>query len=249
MMEELEEADLATGLHALIRGDVIDDLLDSFDAFNREYHSGRYVPLNLALKGGQVVGKLQRSFKQEELAQIIDPTLVKWAERLLGDYISVLRGFSPPSDIELHNLRKLLEACITGHTVRPSSDDDVLVSTDNDAAFGRMLLADTTITVDLGVISLPVPVDRERFLDLVTYLLEDLVGGGATPIGAHASREGDAVIVTLSGDGCDESIAESRKPHRFLYSLCERAGGILRFEETGGSREYWIRFANISGLS
>jgi glyoxylase-like metal-dependent hydrolase (beta-lactamase superfamily II) len=158
MMEELEESDLATGLHEMIRGDVIDDLLDSFDAFNREYHSGRYVPMNLALKGGQVVGKLQRSFEQEELAQIVDPTLVKRAERLLGDYITMLRGFSPTSDIKRQDLQEILEACIASHSVPSCSDDDVLASTDDNVSFGRMLLArigmppllaDTTVTVDL----------------------------------------------------------------------------------------------------
>jgi glyoxylase-like metal-dependent hydrolase (beta-lactamase superfamily II) len=252
MMEELEESDLVIGLQALIRGDVIDDLLDSFDAFNQEYHSGRYVPLNLALKGGQVVGKLQRSFKQDELAQIVDPTLVQRAERLLSDYLTMLRGFSPPSDIAMHDLRNLLEGCIRTHTIRSSSDDDVLASTEDDVTFGRMLLArigmppllaDTILTVDFGTASLDAPVDRERFLDLVTYLLEDLVGSGADAITVRIEREGDAVVVTLSGHGCDESIPVSGQPHRFLYGLCERAGGTLRYDAEEDSRRYVIRFA------
>ncbi|MDD1678824.1 MAG: MBL fold metallo-hydrolase [Methanomicrobiales archaeon] len=254
MMEELEETDIARGLHALIRGDVIDDLLDGFDAFNREYHSGGYVPLNLALKGGQVVGKLQRSFNQDELTQIIDPTLVQRAERLLGDYITMLRGFSPPRGIAVHDLRELLEGCIREHTVRSRSDDDVLASTDDDVAFGRMLLArigmppllaDTAATVDLGAGPLSVPVDKERFLDLVTYLLEDLVGGGAATIAVRAGREGEAALVTLLGDGCDEPLTCGGKPHRFLYSLCERAGGNLHFTDREGSRWYTIRFTPV----
>ncbi len=55
VMDELGEAGTAAALRALISGDVVDDLLDGFEAFNREYHSGGYVPLNLALKGGQVI--------------------------------------------------------------------------------------------------------------------------------------------------------------------------------------------------
>jgi glyoxylase-like metal-dependent hydrolase (beta-lactamase superfamily II) len=250
VMEELEEPGIAGGLDALIRGDVIDDVLESFDAFDQEYHSGKYVPLNLALKGGQVVGKLQRSFDQDQLAQIIDPTLIRRAERLLGDYITMLRGFDPPSEIAMHDLRQIIEECVTGHTVRSSTDDDVLASVDDEAAFGRMLLArigmppllaDTKVMMDLGKGEIPALVDRERFLDLLTYLLEDLVGGEASAITVRIEREGGAAVISLMG----ESAAGGNEPYRFLYSLCERAGGTLDFDETEGMRRFLIRVASV----
>ncbi|MDT8357902.1 MAG: MBL fold metallo-hydrolase [Methanomicrobiaceae archaeon] len=250
VMEELEEPGIAGGLDALVRGDVIDEVLEGFDAFNQEYHSGKYVPLNLALKGGQVVGKLQRSFDQEQLGQIIDPTIVRRAERLLGDYITMLRGFDLPSEIAMHDLRQLIEECISGHTVRSSSDDDVLASVDDEAAFGRMLLArigmppllaDTKVTADLGAGEIPALVDPERFLDLLTYLLEDLVGGEASAITVRIEREAGAAVLSLRGD----SVAGGTKPFRFLYSLCERAGGTLDFDETEGTRCFTIRVASV----
>jgi glyoxylase-like metal-dependent hydrolase (beta-lactamase superfamily II) len=250
LMEELEEPGIAGGLDALIRGDAIDDVLESFDAFNREYHSGTYVPLNLALKGGQVVGKLQRSFDQDQLAQIIDPTIVRRAERLLGDYITMLRGFDPPSEIAMHDLRQLLEDCIRGHTLHSSSDDDVLASVDDEAAFGRILLArigmppllaDTDVILDFSAETLSALVDRDRFLDLLTYLLEDLVGSEAPSITVRIERDGGAAVISIRG----ESASGGTKPYRFLYSLCERAGGTLDFNEKAGSRQFTIRVASI----
>ncbi len=249
MMEELEEPGIAGGLDALIRGDLIDDVLESFDAFNQEYHSGVYVPLNLALKGGQVVGKLQRSFDKDQLAQIIDPTVVRRAERLLGDYITMLRGFDPPSEIAMYDLRQLIEDCISGHTIRSSTDDDVLASVDDEAAFGRMLLArigmpplltDTDVTLDLGAGKLPALTDRDRFLDLLTYLLEDLVGCRAPAITVRIGRDDGAAVISIRG----ESASGGTKPYRFLYSLCERAGGTLDFNEQAGSRQFTIMVAN-----
>jgi glyoxylase-like metal-dependent hydrolase (beta-lactamase superfamily II) len=253
LMDELGESDTAEALRALIRGDAIDDLIDSFDAFNREYHSGRYVPANLALKGGQVIGKLQRSFDQAALAQIIDPTLVTRAEHLLGDYITMLRGFTPSRQIAMEDLWNLLDIGIAAHTARSCSDEEILASADDDAAFGRLLLArigtppllgDVAVDFVPGMEPLPVLVDRNRFLDLVSYLLEELVGTGARAIAVRARRDGEGAAVAMSGTDC-AGPAPARAPLGFLFGLCERAGGTLDFDEGAGSREFTIRFASI----
>ena len=253
VMDELGETEIAAGLPEMIRGEVIDDLLDSFASFTREVHSGRHMPIALALKGGQVIGKLQRTFDQEGLAQIIDPTLVLRAERLLGDYTITFRGFSLPRDIAEHDLNALLRASLTDHTVRSSSDDDVLASADDHAAFGRLLLArigtspllgDVEVTFGADSKTLTVPVDRERFLDLLTYLLEDLVGTGAKAITIHTGKDGDTTVVTISGAGCTGRPGGGI-PRRFLSGLCERAGGTLDSCEAAGSRQFTIRFGTV----
>jgi glyoxylase-like metal-dependent hydrolase (beta-lactamase superfamily II) len=252
VMDELGESDIAVTLHELIRGAVIDDLLDSFDAFNREYHSGRYVPLNLALKGGQVIGKLQRSFNQDALSQIVDASLVQRAERLLTDYTTFLRGFDPPCAIAVHDLRDLLEVVIHSHTVHSCSDEEILASADDDTAFGRLLLArigmppllsDIAVDLDAGAEPLSVLIDRDRFLDLATFLLEDLVGSGVHAIAVRAGRSGEAVAIAISGaDSAGFAIRE--EPRKFLYGLCERAGGLLDFDDAEGCRRYTVRFAS-----
>ena len=113
----------------------------------------------------------------------------------------MLRGFDPPREIAVHDLRDLLAHAVAGHTVRPCSDEDILASADDDAAFGRLLLArigmppllsEVAVDLDIGTEPLPVLADRDRVLDLVTYLLEDLVGTGARAIAIHAGRDGDS---------------------------------------------------------
>ncbi|MDD1675826.1 MAG: MBL fold metallo-hydrolase [Methanomicrobiales archaeon] len=255
VLDELGERETATGVPAFIRGEVIDDLLDSFAAFTREYHASRQAPIHLALKGGQVIGKLERSFDQSALAQIIDPTLVQRAGRLLADYTTMLRGFNPPPDRGEYDLRDLLRTCIADHTLRRQTDEDALAATDDDATFGRLLLArigtpplleDVTVTFEASPKMLNVAVDRVRFLDLVTYLLEDLVGTGATAVTIRAGKEDASVVATLSGT-CGETPATcGGDPRRYLYWLGERAGGALHFEEMEGSRSYSIRFPSAA---
>ena len=62
VMEELGESEVAEEVNRLIRGDVIDELLEAFRAFSEEHHKGCGVSIHLALKAGQVIAKLDRSF-------------------------------------------------------------------------------------------------------------------------------------------------------------------------------------------
>jgi hypothetical protein len=138
------------------------------------------------------------------------------------------------------------------HTIRPCSDEDILASADDEAAFGRLLLArigmppllsEVAVDLDIGTDPLPVLADRDRVLDLMTYLLEDLVGTGARAIAIHAGRGGEAAVATISGTCCAEPSGGGR-PRRFLYGLCERAGGTLAFGGPTGSRSFTIGFAS-----
>ena len=106
------------------------------------------------------------------------------------------------------------------------------------------LLADVGVDLDLGPEPLSVLTDRDRFLDLVTYLLEELVGTGARAVVVRARRDGDGAIAAVSGAGCDESPG-SAEPRRFLYGLCERAGGVLEGGGAAGTRGFAIRFAPV----
>jgi glyoxylase-like metal-dependent hydrolase (beta-lactamase superfamily II) len=254
VMDELGESGTAAALHALIRGDIVDDLLETFDAFSREYHAGGHVPMTIALKGGQVIGKLRRSFDRDELARIIDPALVGRAERLLDDYTTMLRGFDPARDTAIHDLRDLLRTCIAGHTLRSCSDEQLLGSADDGEAFGRLLLArigmppllgDVAVDLDLGTEPLPVLADGDRVLDLVTYLIEDLVGTGARAIAVRAGRDREGAVAAISGVCCAAPSAGGGTPRRFLYGLCDRAGGALDAGGPAGSRSFTIRFASV----
>jgi glyoxylase-like metal-dependent hydrolase (beta-lactamase superfamily II) len=248
VMDELGEADAAKEVSLLIKGDTIDELLEAFRSFSEEHHKRCGVSIHLALKAGQVIARLERSFYGSELAHIIDPSLVQRADRLLSDYTTMLRGFCPPHELAECDLVRHLEALVTGLSVPACSDDDLLSSEDDDSTFTRLLmrrigmqplLTDVAFTFSSGEKPLMATVDHDDLTDLVTYILEDLVGTGADAITLQVGRSGDAALLTISGTGCTNTDG-SGKGCGFLKRLSERAGGTLFFDDAGGRREYVI---------
>ncbi len=248
VMDELGESDLADQTGTLIPGDTIDEILEAFSAFAEEHHHGGHVSIHLALKAGQVISRLERSFKKEELAHIIDPSLVNRAGRLLSDYMVMFRGFNPPRVLSGCPVAPVIEAIVTGLSVSSCSDEDLLSSADDDAAFLQILLArigarplleDVAFSLACEDHSLFVSVDRDHFSDLVTYILEDLVGTGSDNITIRVEQVTGGVFVIISGNTLSRPEAVPRK-RGFLSGLCERAGGRLTCTEEAGTRRFTI---------
>jgi len=87
-------------------------------------------------------------------------------------------------------------------------------------------------------------VDHDDLTDLVTYLLEDLVGTGAAAIALRVNRDGNNAIITLAGTGCTDTGA-AKSGRGFLGRLSGRAGGELSCTDDGLTREYAIRITNV----
>lgn len=237
VLDELEESGTAEELGTLIKGDTIDELLDAFRIFSEEHHKKQGVSVHLALKAGQVIGKLQRTFRTDELAQIIDPGIVRRTERLLADYITIFRGFTPPREVTVVDLSSLIEALVEGLTIPSISSDALLSSADDEKAFAQLLLSsigtrplleDVEVVVDNVPDSLFVTIDRDDFTDLLTYIVEELVGKGAPAIRiAVCGNAGNATISIFGTTPSPSPGCESEKTDRFLAGLCERAGASL----------------------
>ncbi len=247
ILDELGESDLAEQASALIRGDIVDELLEAFHTFSEEFRRGQKVPIHLVLKAGQVIAKLERTFNRDELTGIIDPTLVRRAARLLSDYTTMLRGFTPPGECSDCDLIPLIEALVTGHSVPPFSNEEVLSSSDDDAAFSRILLArigtppllaDVDVSVLAGAASLRSCIDHEHLIDLLTYILEDMVGKGADRIEIHARQADRNAIITVAGNVPSAGTLQEHRTWRFLEGLAERAGGRLTVSEQEGRRGF-----------
>jgi hypothetical protein len=201
----------------------------------------------MMLKAAQVIGKLDRVFNRDDLAGIIDPTLVQRAGRLLSDYTTLLRGFAPPGEIAECDLIPVIEAVVTGLSVSSCSDEDLLSSSDDDAAFSRILLnrigtrpllEDVEFTLPARSESLKVFIDREHFIDLLTYILEDLVGTGSTRIEIRTQCDGRTAAVSISGDIPPGTPPEKRRTWRFLQGFSIRIGGMLQLNRHKGLREF-----------
>jgi glyoxylase-like metal-dependent hydrolase (beta-lactamase superfamily II) len=247
VIDELGDADMAEHLSTLIRSDTVDEMLEGFSAFSEEYRSGKQQPFHLALKAGQVIAKIERSFDGEALARIIEPTQISRAGRLLSDYTTTLRGFSPPTESSEQNISSILEALIISHSVPAYSDDDLLSSADDNDAFVQVLLArigtppllkDVEVMFECPDPMLIAAIDHVRFCDLITEMLEDLVGTGATKIQITAYKSGFSVIITIAGTGCIRSINE--RETGFMRRACHDAGGSLIYNCSGATRKFEI---------
>jgi hypothetical protein len=137
---------------------------------------------------------------------------------------------------------------VTGLSVPACSDDDLFSSADDDSAFTRLLLkrigmqpllSGVAFTISSDEKHLMAAVDHDDLTDLITYILEDLVGTGADAITLHVGRSDDAAIVTISGTGC-AAASGTGTGGGFLKRLSERAGGTLLFNADGGQRRYVI---------
>lgn len=249
VLDELGESDIAEEMNSLINGDTIDEILDAFRLFAEEHHRGSGVSVHLALKAGQVITKLQRSFNQEELARIIDPTLVSRASRLLSDYITMFRGFTPPREITVADLPALTMALVEGLSVPSCSDDDVMSSVDDEKAFARMLLArigtrplleDVRFSMEGATEPCMAVIDRDHFTDVLTYLFEELVGTGSDEIRLTLARDGMDIRVSIAGNITGGTDGSGSRNLRFLSGLCGRAGGSLTYSQDtdSGTRTY-----------
>ncbi|MCX6688514.1 MAG: MBL fold metallo-hydrolase [Methanoregula sp.] len=247
VIEELGEADMAEQLGTLIKSDTVDAMLDEFTAFSEEFRSGKQQPIHLALKAAQVIAKIERSFDGAALGRIIDPSLISRASRLIADYTTTLRGFSPPTEYSEQNISSILESLVISHTVPACSDDDFLSSADDNDAFVQILLSrigtppllkDVEVTFECPDPTLVAPIDHDRFCDLVTEMLEDLVGTGAGNIRITAQRSGSAVVVTLSGTGCIKSLDSHYSG--FLRRACHAAGGSFTYDYAGTTSRFVI---------
>jgi len=254
VMDELGEPEIAERMYSQFNGDAIDELLEAFRDFADEHHRHEDVSIHLALKAGQVIAKLDRAFKKDELARLIDPTLVQRAGRLLSDYITMLRGFCPPGDLTGCDIAQQVGALVTGLSVPACSDEEMLDSADDDAVFVQMLLArvgarplleEIDLSVETGDRPVSAYVDRDHFMDLLTYILEELVGTGSHRIIITVNRAGEEAVVTVTGDTARSAAAEKQKTWNFIKRLALRAGATLAYTEEGGLRRFVITAGRV----
>jgi glyoxylase-like metal-dependent hydrolase (beta-lactamase superfamily II) len=247
ILDELGESGMADQTSHLIRSDTIDELLETFYNYAEDHRQGQHAPLHLVLKAGQIIGKLERTFQQDELTTIIGPTLVRRASRLLSDYTTMFRGFTPPGEVSECSLLPLIEAHVTRLSVPVFSDEEVLSSSDDDAAFSRILLArigarpllEEVKTTVLAEGTLPdALVDQDYFIDMLTYILEDLVGTGATHVEIRTQNKDSKVIVTITGTMPFAGLSQKHRTWRFLQGLSGRAGGTLAIHENDGITQF-----------
>jgi len=236
MMEELEESGEAARLAGLIRSDTIDELLAEFSGFAEENRTGRGADIDLALKAGQIVQKLDSIFEKEQLSNIIDPSLIRRAGRLLSDYMTTFRGFCPQYEIEPVDLNVMVPNLLARLNRMPGSDEGFLEAAGNEEEYIRMLAAriaqapvfeETEMRYHGNPALRPVSVNEERLGDMITSILEEFVGSGEKVVSLIARPEETYAVLDMIGGKTHHFPIRKPRTWRFLRRECALSGCTL----------------------
>ncbi len=235
VLDELEESGEAGTVEKLIDAGKIDDLMNDFHRFSEEHRAGTKGTMQLALKAGQIVGKLDRMFSQQELALVLDPEYVRRAGRLLLDYTIVLRGFRQPRMLKNVTIGPFVAGFVA--SLDQSGNEDLMGSADDPVEFTRSLIRKIArrpvfrkVTCECAgeVNGWQAEIDSTVLGDLIRTILEDFAGCGSGEIAVKiASASGGLSITIAPGSAGIPEPGEVRK--EFLRSECARAGGNLRW--------------------
>jgi glyoxylase-like metal-dependent hydrolase (beta-lactamase superfamily II) len=244
ILEELEESGEAENLSGLVCLDTIDSILADFHQFNEDYRAGKQRDVHLALKAGQITGKLESVYKTGQLDLVIDPHLVKRAERLLSDYMTLFRGFRPTIEREEFDLDTLVGHCIGTLVSPPCSDEDLISLADDEARYREALVKrlvyvpvfeGNPVSFDPAEYPFSVVADRERLKDFIENLLEDLAGNNGEQISVRDSKEAGKGFITITTEFPGQDIDYPGERSGFMVKECGLSGGFLSWEKEGST--------------
>jgi glyoxylase-like metal-dependent hydrolase (beta-lactamase superfamily II) len=242
ILEELEETGEAESLSGLVCLDTIDSILADFHRFNEEYRAGNQRDVHLAMKAGQIASKLEAVYRAGQLDLVIDPHLVKRAERLLSDYMTLFRGFQPTIEREEFDLDILVNHCIELLVLPPCSDEELMALADDEALYRQALVKRLVyvpvfegdpVSFDPSEYQFSVVADKGRLKDFIVCVLEDMAGTGGQHITVSDTKETNHGIVTISAEFSSHGIDFPGDRLSFMITECEFAGGFLSCEKEG----------------
>ncbi|WP_292364898.1 MULTISPECIES: hypothetical protein [unclassified Methanoculleus] len=209
-LDDLGEAEEARRYLELLESDQIDGFLADFSRFADEFNAGEKFEVQLVLKAVQVIPRIEAHFAGDRLDHVVDASLLRRAGRLLTDFMNTIMGYRDIAHLSAADLPTVLHGLVAGLLACPFSDEAFIDSADDPAAYRVELVSrlaylplfeGVDFVVDAGAPLPPVLIDRERFCDEVTGVLEDMAAAGAREIRLGLRREGDAVGLLIRSSG------------------------------------------------
>jgi len=252
VLDELEESGEADRLRGMIDSDLVDELLSDFNRFSLDYHSGQVLDIHLAMKANQISQKLERVYRGEMLGSVLDLSLVRRVERLLEDYTITFRGFRPRIDLEVTDLSIAVGDVATAISC-PNYHDESIIEAESEEEFARALALRIAYVnpfenLDLEYIKgrdLPLArLDRERFGDILMYLLEKISVAGVTRLSLATGSAEEMVWIGLRFQGPPSIIGE--KVRRFIAHSCKLSGGRYSANEAGDGINILLEYPAVT---
>ena len=209
VLSSIEEAGEAARLQSLINATEIDELFASFHRFVQEMRSGRKLNWELVHKAGQMVGNLDRALEDSALKPIVNRSLLRRTRRLLSDYSITYRGYRPSFSAASIEINDLLMEVMDQVEFRSYDEAAIIDAEDHEAYLEELrsridhidVFERATLELAAGQ-SLPkVRLEKERFVEAMTDLLERLAGRGAKRLAMSSAMNDDLVAVSISVQG------------------------------------------------
>ena len=217
VLSAIEEESESERLQSLIDAAEIDELFSRFHGFVRELRSGRRLNWELVHKAGQMVGKLDQILEDSALKPAVNQSLIRKARRLLSDYSITYRGYRPAYCVSSLEINPLLREVMDLVEFR-SYDEAAIIEAEDHQAYLKELCSridhiDVFERVSMELAagqSLPlVQLEKERFFEAMTDLLERLAARGASRLILSSTMEDDLVFVRIALQGdCKSRILE-----------------------------------------
>lgn len=253
VLDELEESGEAERLLGLIDGNLVEELLSDFNRFSLDFHSGQVLEIHLALKANQITQKLNRVFQGEMLGSVLDLSLVRRVERLLEDYTITFRGFRPRVDLRATDLSIATGEVIAAISTPPYQEEGI-IEAESEEEFARALALRIAYVnpfenLDFGYSAgkdIPLALlDRERFGDILLYLMEKISVAGVNGLSLATGSRGGRVWTELTVPCSLLCMGEKMK--HFLGRSCRLSGGTCILDETGGGTRIRIEYPEFTG--
>jgi glyoxylase-like metal-dependent hydrolase (beta-lactamase superfamily II) len=248
ILEELEECGEADRVRSLIDADSMEGFLVEFNRFSQEFHAGTKREIHVALKAGQITAKMARCFDRGCLADVIDPSFIRRASRLIQDYSLTFRGFEPlSSPVPVLPVGIVREGIHSIH--RTPFEDDAIIHADDDETYLRALIARIAHVNPLegmecavaGDDALSCLMDRDRFLDLLRSLFERYSLTGVTRLAIQVTGGKGIVRISISSPENHPAIF-SETGERFLRRSVMLCGGSIQAGDDGSGGSLMLDF-------
>ena len=230
-LDQLEESSAAQAIARILDSESVSQLLLDFRNFQESFQAGEVIEVQIAHKAIQLIRRIALLLASAGLDKVLDPSLLRLTRTLLNDFINAARGLrsvEEKTDADLNELASTLAAEMqrvpgTGLSLEEIPDDpdgfrDYLISS--------LALVPVFRGVEIGVkpaaAAVPVRIARERFLDALKRLLEDLAEEGAASIGftVQDDKTGSGLLVRVEFTRPIFQLGEQRfRPHRRRLSL------------------------------
>lgn len=233
-LEELDEYKTGQDLEALFSDDEIDQVITQLDSFYEDFKSGDKHEIQVVLKTIQILERMRSSLPSEEIQKIVDPALVRRAEHLFSDFMHSVQGHIPVGSLRDCFPIRIIEEIRDLRSVHRIPEDEVLLATDDEDTFRRLLIdqlvshqyqTDMKITVISNNPDITVIADPERLSDLVSALLDYYTAYDAGKIVITIQIYDESVHIRFYPER--EGWNPARPPSPAIFRMVTYAGGKI----------------------